>query len=71
MYAIRSYYGYTVSSDVSHGSLTLNADGTFSYTPAADYNGSDSFTVLIDDGNGGTTSSTVSIEVTPVSYNFV
>src|SRR5918995_652838 len=27
----------------SHGSLTLNADGSFSYTPAADFAGSDSF----------------------------
>ena len=30
--------------NVTHGSLTLNANGSFTYTPAADYNGSDSFT---------------------------
>ncbi|WP_345013756.1 Ig-like domain-containing protein, partial [Pseudaeromonas paramecii] len=58
---------YAVSSEASHGSVTLNADGSFTYTPAANYHGSDSFTVLIDDGNGGTTSSTVSIGVTPVN----
>src|SRR5207249_1706644 len=28
----------------SHGTLALNADGSFTYTPAADYNGPDSFT---------------------------
>jgi VCBS repeat-containing protein len=28
----------------SHGSVTLNADGSFAYTPAADYSGPDSFT---------------------------
>ena len=28
----------------SHGTLTLNADGSFTYTPAANYNGTDSFT---------------------------
>ena len=28
----------------AHGTLTLNADGSFTYTPAANYNGTDSFT---------------------------
>ena len=60
---------YLLSTLPNNGSVTLNADGTFSYTPAEDFNGSDSFTVLIDDGNGGTTSSTVSIEVRITSYN--
>ncbi|PXF57736.1 MAG: hypothetical protein C4B59_14670 [Candidatus Methanogaster sp.] len=32
------------------GSMTMNADGTFSYTPDAGYTGSDSFTYLADDG---------------------
>ena len=27
----------------AHGTLTLNADGSFTYTPAADYNGPDTF----------------------------
>src|SRR5205823_1152037 len=35
----------------SHGTLTLNADGSFSYTPAANYNGSDSFTFKANDGS--------------------
>ncbi|MFX8797600.1 Ig-like domain-containing protein, partial [Acinetobacter baumannii] len=30
--------------NVSHGSLTLNTDGSFTYTPASNYSGSDSFT---------------------------
>ena len=34
----------SVTSDVSHGSLTLYADGSFDYTPTAGYTGSDSFT---------------------------
>ena len=34
----------------SHGSLTLNANGSFSYTPAADFAGSDSFTYRASDG---------------------
>ncbi|MGE8501468.1 MAG: retention module-containing protein [Pseudomonas sp.] len=48
-----------------HGTVTLQADGTFTYTPAKDYNGSDAFTVTIDDGKGGVTTSLVSITVQP------
>ena len=36
---------------VGHGgSVTLNADGSFTYTPAANYNGPDSFTYKANDG---------------------
>ena len=34
----------------AHGTLTLNADGCFTYTPAANYNGTDSFTYTANDG---------------------
>ena len=34
----------------AHGTLTLNADGSFTYTPAANYNGTDSFTYKANDG---------------------
>jgi hypothetical protein len=33
-----------------HGVLSKNADGTFSYTPDANFNGSDSFTYKVNDG---------------------
>src|SRR5205814_5784119 len=54
-------------SSPAHGALTLNSDGSFSYTPAADYNGSDSFTYKANDGNLDSAVATVSITVTPVN----
>jgi filamentous hemagglutinin family protein len=36
--------------DPQHGELTLNGDGTFTYTPDAGYVGDDSFAYLITDG---------------------
>ncbi|MEN8213848.1 MAG: Ig-like domain-containing protein, partial [Pseudomonadota bacterium] len=38
--------------DVSNGTLTLNGDGSFSYSPAAGFSGQDSFTYVVEDGNG-------------------
>ena len=43
--------------------MTFTATGV-SYTPAANYNGADSFTYTIGDGNGGSASATVSVTVT-------
>ena len=51
----------------AHGTAMLNADGTFTYTPAADFNGADSFSYTIGDGNGGTATATVSVTVTPTN----
>src|SRR5206468_1815009 len=55
-------------SSPTHGTLTLNANGSFSYTPATNYNGSDSFTYKANDGQADSaTNATVSITVTPVN----
>ena len=51
----------------TNGSLTLNSDGTFTYTPDANFNGTDSFTYQISDGNGGTAQATASITVNAVN----
>ena len=50
-----------------HGSLTLNPDGSFSYTPVADYNGDDSFTYVASDGTMAGMPVTVSITVNAVN----
>ncbi|MDN3524184.1 tandem-95 repeat protein, partial [Halomonas sabkhae] len=57
---------YSLNSDASNGSVSLNGDGTFTYTPNADYNGSDSFTYDVEDVNGETETVTVDLSVTPV-----
>ena len=47
----------------AHGAVVINTDGTVTYTPAANYNGADSFTYTISDGQGGTSTATVSLTV--------
>ncbi len=58
---------YTRTSDPANGTVVFNADGSYTYTPGANFNGNDRFTVLISDGQGGTATSTVLITVTPVN----
>jgi VCBS repeat-containing protein len=53
--------------DVSNGALTLNADGSFSYTPNADWNGIDSFTYVANDGTDNSTAATVTITVDSIN----
>ena len=46
-----------------NGSVVINPDGTFTYTPNIGYSGGDSFVYQIDDDNGGTAVATVTITV--------
>ena len=57
----------TPVSEVSHGSLVLNANGTFVYTPDPDFIGTDSFSYEISDGKGGIDTATVTINVGPIN----
>src|SRR5262249_59590796 len=47
----------------AHGSVILNSDGSFTYTPALNYNGSDSFTYKANDGLADSAPATVNITV--------
>lgn len=51
----------------AHGTVVIQPDGSFVYTPSADYNGSDSFAVSVCDINGSCVTSTVEITITPVN----
>jgi ELWxxDGT repeat protein/VCBS repeat-containing protein len=51
----------------AHGTLELNADGSFVFTPTADYNGPDSFTYRVSDGT--LTSEPITVTLTIVAVN--
>jgi VCBS repeat-containing protein len=51
----------------AHGVLTQNADGSYTYTPEANYNGADSFTYQANDGDLNSNIATVSLNVTAVN----
>jgi len=57
----------TGNTDPANGTLDLSEDGAFIYTPAPDFNGIDSFTYTVRDGQGGTATATVTLTVTPVN----
>src|SRR5207247_2084419 len=51
----------------TYGLLTLNANGSFTYTPAANFNGSDSFTYKANDGLLDSNMATVALTINPVN----
>ena len=58
----------TVKAAPAHGTLSLNPDGTFVYTPIANYNGSDAFTyeVFMQNNTSNRSEATVAITINPV-----
>jgi Ca2+-binding RTX toxin-like protein len=49
------------------GTVAVNPDGTLSYTPDPDFNGTDTITYTITDPDGNEASSTVTVTVNPVN----
>ncbi|MGG3570689.1 cadherin-like domain-containing protein, partial [Priestia megaterium] len=58
---------FSLQTAPGNGVAVVNADGTFSYQPNLNFNGTDQFTVLVSDGQGGTAVSTVTVTITPVN----
>ncbi len=55
---------WALATGPSHGSVVVNADGSFTYTPDADYHGPDSFTYTLTDADGDVSTATITITVT-------
>ncbi len=57
----------TIVAQPTSGTLTLNADGSFTYTPSANFNGTDTFTYRASDGTVNSPVATVTITVAAVN----
>ena len=57
---------FTLEKAPLHGTVILNSDGTYTYTPNKDYYGTDTFTFVSDDGLLSSLPATVTITVTEV-----
>ena len=63
---------YAILAQPAHGTLTGTAPN-LTYTPAANYSGTDSFTFLVNNGSSNSTPATVSLSIwagQPVSYTW-
>ncbi len=60
---------YAVVSGPTHGALTFNANGTYSYTHDGSENFADTFTFKVTDANGAASQATVTVTITPVNDN--
>jgi VCBS repeat-containing protein len=56
-----------VNGGAAHGSVVLNSNGTFIYTPAHDFNGADNFSFKVSDGTLDSNAATASLTVSPVN----
>jgi VCBS repeat-containing protein len=57
----------TITSEPLHGSLTVNADGSFTYTPEANYHGLDGFSYLVSDGTTTSEVASATIRIDPAN----
>ncbi|MBN1814488.1 MAG: tandem-95 repeat protein [Anaerolineae bacterium] len=55
----------TLDGGPSSGVVDLSLDGSFTYTATTGFSGAVTFTYIVDDGNGGSDTGTVTITVTP------
>ncbi len=50
----------------SNGTVSIDENNQFTYKPNPNFNGDDSFTYTVNDGNGGTSTGTVNVIIAPV-----
>ncbi|WP_279717445.1 Ig-like domain-containing protein, partial [Chelonobacter oris] len=58
---------YTVNAEPTNGTVVIDTNGNYTYTPKDNFHGKDEFTYTVNDGKGGTNTYTVTVNVTPVN----
>ncbi len=58
---------FAILTGPTHGSVVINANGTYTYTPNANYTGTDSFTFRANDGDLNSSAATVNVTVNAVN----
>lgn len=58
-----------VQTTTVNGTLVLNPDGTFTYTPSANFNGTDTFTYIATSSADGATSALATVTITVTAVN--
>jgi VCBS repeat-containing protein len=60
---------FALNAQPANGSVTLSADGNFTYTPSAEFTGSDSFAITVTDGELSAAGQVnITVEVATVSF---
>ena len=57
---------FSLDTPPGNGEATVQPDGSWEYTPDVNFDGDDSFTVIVSDGFGGTDLLTVNVVVNPI-----
>jgi hypothetical protein len=60
-------FSYSLANQTSHGTVTVNPNGTYTYSPAENYNGPDSFDFKVTDQFGASNTYSVDLTVSPVN----
>ncbi len=61
---------YSAVTQPTQGTLLVQADGSFVYTPNVDTTGTDQFTYVVSDGKLAATPATITITVNPLEVGF-
>jgi VCBS repeat-containing protein len=62
-----SVNNFAINTAATNGTAAIDASGNWTYTPTANYNGSDSFTVQVTDDDGNVETQVISITVTQIN----
>ena len=58
---------YALGAQATNGTVVVNSDGSYTYTPNLNFNGTDSFTFTASDGTVGSNAATVTLTVAAVN----